>query len=157
MGVTRWLLIVFGTLSAVCGLYVYIVEVVFSAYGAEWTLVSGAAIIITFIKMITIAVLAWLAARDLKKIDGRAQEYFRLNAMGWLGWIGLLFIASASLFLHLNLQNDFPMTHFEERPWWRWLAMVALDLERAAHLALIGAVCLYARYRIAANKRLEAM
>ena len=157
MGVTRWLLIVFGVTSCVCGLYVYMVEVVFSAYGAEWTPVSISVVAITFIKMITIAVLAWIAVDDLKKIDGRAQEYFRLNAMGCLGWIGLLFIASAVWFLHLNLQNDFPMMHFEERPWWRLLAMVALDLERFAHLALIGAVCLYARFRIAANKRLEVV
>ncbi|MDJ0920951.1 MAG: hypothetical protein QNI84_07470 [Henriciella sp.] len=100
--------------------------------------------------------LSILAARDLDAIPDEAQEYFRLQHLGWLGWLGLLLLVAGcfafteTAVFHLRLYSDGTLSVLQ------LLSVFTSGALNSAVFVWLGAICLYARYRIAANKRLAS-
>ena len=106
-------------------------------------------------KWLAFPVLAYLAKNDLNTLPPHVIERFQFKHLGWLGWLAL-FLFAASLF-----------SFIEKTVWLRWSVFVWRGPEQAIYQILnltynvmlyfwLGSLCLYARYRTAALKRLAA-
>lgn len=97
-----------------------------------------------------LAMLSFLGAKDMEGIPPQAQEHFRLNRLGYLGWAGVFLIG-------LNIA----LLAVDEVTWGSAFAngfyeLVAHRVYEGFLSAWLGALALYAHFRVSANKTLAA-
>ncbi|MEQ3745371.1 MAG: hypothetical protein ABNH53_03950 [Henriciella sp.] len=94
--------------------------------------------------------------RDLMEIPIHVRERFRLRYLGILGWIGVSLILAGFLCSWDSARLLWlPLHPIDDQLEFKVLTIVH-TVEEATGSLWLGALCLYARYRIAANKRLAA-
>ena len=101
-------------------------------------------------------VISLFAHRDLGRVDDSVRERFLFKYLGWLGWfaIVLIFIAFWTVWSDVH---TFWFGIFADGIQDYDIDILMGTPDNFTFNIWLGALCLYARYRIAANKRLEAM
>jgi hypothetical protein len=101
-------------------------------------------------------VISLLAYRDLGCMNDGVREKFLFKYLGWLGWfaIVLFFIAFWTVWSDVNTLWFYA---FEDGIQDYDIEILMATPDNFTFNMWLGTLCLYARYRIAANKRLEAM
>ena len=97
-----------------------------------------------------------LAYRDLGRVGRGGREKFVFKYLGWLGWfaMGLFFIAFWTMWSDVNtFWSDIFADGIQDYD----IDILIGTPDNAIFNLWLGALCFYARYRIAANKRLEVM
>jgi len=122
--------------------------------------------IVDFAYILTIIatfVISIFIIKDLRAIPQRLQEHFGFSQIGYLGGLGALLIVLAVFYLTFSLREVFDLDsnifYYDtlESYFWNYLRFVLGSAFHAFAIAWMGALCLYARYRLAANKRLAAI
>lgn len=105
-------------------------------------------------KWLAFPLLAHLARNDLKTIPAHVSEKFLFQHLGWLGWLALVLFAASIFSLIESLVWLRSFEWFTALGPMRWIDHV-LNLTFYVMLYFwLGSLCLYARYRTAALKRL---
>lgn len=164
MGVTRWLLLVVAGIYAVLSIIAILAFIAgfYDAVANAWynrngSYVSLYVLVTDWAFFVIPTLLAYLAARDLKALPLEVVEKFQLKSLGFVGWLGAAMIIAGILAIVsaitsgnriLQINHIFDHINYE---------LGFNQLGYAIQFIWLGALCLYARYRIAANKRLEVI
>jgi hypothetical protein len=173
MGVTRWLLrLVTWIWFVLAGLsvaaFVFDLPDMTGAFG-DISVIAGSisALVIPLSTPFAFALLSFSARRDLKYVPEHVREHFRFRYLGILGWLGVTIILGGLLYLYYSTDvvwnmvvsgnmggSEIDYDHIGRAR--LFVEHITYGLNEALKTVWLGALCLYARYRIAANKGLAA-
>ncbi|MEM1389745.1 MAG: hypothetical protein AAGG45_01595 [Pseudomonadota bacterium] len=105
-------------------------------------------------KWLAFPVLAYLAKCDLETIPAHVAEKFQFKHLGWLGWLSLTLFAASIFSLIENLVWLRSFEWFATLGPYQWIDHIVNVSFYVMLYFWLGSLCLYARYRTAALKRL---
>ncbi|MBO6688912.1 MAG: hypothetical protein JJ931_01455 [Henriciella sp.] len=100
--------------------------------------------------------ITYSAIVDLTAIPERAIERFRFRSLGWLGICGLALYLMVLIWLLEAITQVYSFIQSDVLALNSSLFWLSATLNNSLPYVLIGALCFYLRYRIAANRRLAS-